>query len=657
MSKNETDYEDLYEGIEPLMKSRGSRELRTFKNWSNDTSIKSDFTRADYDHFRTSTTGNSRASTVSLCQEAYDKVGIIKNVIDLMSDFASKGISIRHKDKKIDKFCQKWFKTVNGPERTERFLSSLYKSGSVVIYEKNGRADDNITSKYIPIQYTFLNPAVIEVEGEDIGVIPSNFKYKIKYSKNTLRLIEEKKIQSIIPEELKKYKDGQMPLPSTRVSVYNYKKDDWCFWGNSIIYALLDDLQVLEKLKLSDIAALDGAISSVRLWTVGKITDSPNTTILPNKALLKKVAGMISNGVGGGSMDLVFGPELDFKESNTDIHKFLGEAKYKPTLDSIYDGLGIPSPLRSSHKGNTQSNNISLKTLIERLHYGRMLVADFWMNQLKKIFKTLEFNTNEDPIIDFDFTILTDEAAEKKLLLDMIDRDIVDAETVRGRFNLQQEIVKRNLQKEISERGDLEPIKAGPFHNASIKDEMKKNLLQSGTVLPSEVGLNIDVDDKEVQKRFKANQKASKKPATSTSSNLGNKTFTDTPGRPRNITETRKRQKKASAIVWASNAQKEISDIYTPIALQIYNKKNVRSLSVAEANNLEKIKARILLATEPFSIINQESIASAINAKANISSLIQLWEETENDLGELTVSQKREINSIFYAERLEQCQK
>ena len=639
--------DDLYNECYPIMKSVGQR---SFEGWKNsDTSVKSSFSRADYEYFR-EPSGKSRSSTVILCQEAYNKIGIIKNVIDLMSDFGSKGIRIRHSDKKIDKFCQKWSKKVKVPERTERFLSSLYKSGSVVIYEKRGRAVNDITSKYIPIEYTFLNPASIEIEGESKGIIPSDFKYKIKYSKSLLdRLGKGDGVKSIIPEELKKYSNGNSPLPSDKISVYNYKKDDWDFWGNSIIYALLDDLKVLEKLKLSDIAALDGAISSVRLWTVGKITDNPNTTILPTKPMLEKLMKMISNGVGGGSMDLVLGPEVDFKESKTDIYKFLGEEKYKPTLDSIYDGLGIPSPLRSSNKNNDAGNTVSLKTLIERLHYGRMLVVDFWTTQLKKIFEILGFKTDEDPVVDFDYMVLTDEAAEKKLLLDMVDRDIIDFETVRERFNLIPNIVKRNLNQEISERGNTEPIKAGPFHNANVNDDMKKALLQSGTALPSEVGLKINVADSEVQKRFKANQKANKAQKSST---LGNKTFSDTPGRPKNITETTKRQKKASAIVWASNAQKEISDIYTPIILEIYNKKNVRSLSIEETNNLEKAKAKILLGIEPFSEINQLTILKAIDKKIDIKELVNFWEETEKELGELTVAQKREINSIFYEERL-----
>lgn len=639
--------EDLYQENDGnlIMRSTASR-ARTFEGWNNDVSIKSTFAKSDYDYFRDPNSCKSRASITTLCQEAYEKVGIIKNVIDLMSDFGSKGIRIRHNNQEIDKFCRKWSDKVNIQERSERFLSSLYKSGAVAIYEIRGRATNSITSKYIPIEYLFLNPASIEIVGEDKGIIPSDLKYVIKYSKNTLRLLgREDNVKSIVPEELQRYKNTTNPIPSDRISVYNYKKDDWAFWGNSIIYALLDDLKVLEKLKLSDIAALDGAISSVRLWTVGKLTDNPQTTILPTRAMLQKVSRIIANGVGGGSMDLVFGPELDFKESGTTIHQFLGESKYKPTLDSIYDGLGIPSPLRSSNKSNAAGNNVSLKTLVERLNYGRVLLIHFWKKQLRKIFETLGFKTDEDPIIEFDNMVLTDEAAEKKLILDMADRDIIDLETVRERFNLSPSITKRNLNKETTQRGKTEPIKAGPFHNANVQDDLKKQLLQSGVVYPKEVGLDIDVTDEEVQKRTKAKEKAAKQ-----AKSLGNKPFTNTPGRPKNITETKKRQKKASAIVWASNAQKEISDIFTPIALKVYNKKNVRSLSIEETNNLEVSKAKILMSIEPFIKINEEVISKAISNKIDISDLLSFWDETEKELGELTVAQKREINSIFYAE-------
>ena len=243
--------------------------------------------------------------------------------------------------------------------------------------------------------------------------------------------------------------------------------------------------------------------------------------------------------------------------------------------------------------------------------------------------------------------ILTDEAAEKKLILDMADRDIIDLETVRERFNLSNSIVDRNLKKELKDRGKNSPNKSGPFHNPHVEDEMKKTLLNSGVVMPGEMGLNVDVSDEEIKKRTKEMKKPVNK-----SGSISNKKFEQVPGRPKNITETKKREKKTSAMIWASGAQKTISDIYTPIVLEIYKKKNVRSLSVQETDALEEAKAKILMGLEPFKEINEDTILKSISINFNISELKEMWTETEKEIGTLTIDQKRQINSIFYSNRL-----
>lgn len=73
-------------------------------------------------------------------------------------------------------------------------------------------------------------------------------------------------------------------------------------------------------MKLADMSALDGAISNIRLWKLGDLDNK----ILPTKTSINKLRNILASNVGGGTMDLVWGPELDFKESATEVHKFLG---------------------------------------------------------------------------------------------------------------------------------------------------------------------------------------------------------------------------------------------------------------------------------------------------------------------------------------------
>ena len=67
-----------------------------------------------------------------MCMAAYDRVGLVRNVIDLMGDFACQGINLVHPNKRIEKFYKAWFNKINGKERSERFLNLLYRTGNVV---------------------------------------------------------------------------------------------------------------------------------------------------------------------------------------------------------------------------------------------------------------------------------------------------------------------------------------------------------------------------------------------------------------------------------------------------------------------------------------------------------------------------------------------
>lgn len=659
---NNINWNEIYEGHDSVYKARASigSPDRTFVGWDTNHSVKSTYTRGDFNYFRSNVyNSNSRSNMLRVCQQAYKRVSIIQNVINLMSDFGSKGIRFRHKDKKIEKLCQTWADKVGVPERSGTFLNCLYRLGVVIAYETLGRVDvSKVDSKYAPMKYTFLDPAAVKIKEEDGNLVPENPTYLLMmYASEEDRVLQRKSgsVPVVLKDRVSK------ALNSDRLSVYHYRKDDWEFWGTPITYAILDQLEMLEKLQLADISALDGAISQVRLWTVGKITDNPQTTFMPTKPMLEKIRNVLANGLNGGTMDIVWGPELDFKESSTSVHQFLGEAKYKPVLDAIYDGMGVPSALRSSNKDSTTGNPISLKTLIERLNYGRLYLIDFWTKQLKKLFKALGLEKTELPTIEFDYMVLTDEAAEKKLLIDLMDRDVVDSESVLERFNFNPDVIKKRLKDEVSERGEELPAKAGPFHNAHVEDDMKKTLLANQSAAPHEVGLEIKVPEEEQKKRFTMPPQKKNAPVA------GGKTgVKGAGGRPKSKTETSKRNKKGTGpkrqnksskavnlAVWASSAQKQISDIFTPIALSVYNKKNVRSLSVKETEALETAKAKILLTFQPYEEINEETVQVALGKEvhnAHLENLNFLQSETAKGFGrDLTTEEKRHIISLYYA--------
>ena len=91
-----------------------------------------------------------------------------------------------------------------------------------------------------------------------------------------------------LPQDLyNRLKNGErtIPIDLNKVDFHFYKKDDWMVWSDPMISSILDDIIMLEKMKLADMAALDGAISNVRLWTVGDLDHK----IIPTKAVINKL--------------------------------------------------------------------------------------------------------------------------------------------------------------------------------------------------------------------------------------------------------------------------------------------------------------------------------------------------------------------------------
>ena len=254
---------------------------------------------------------------------------------------------------------------MNGKERSERFLNNLYKTGNVVVYRsyadvtpklekymKSVSQDivvevPNMKDRQIPWRYTFFNPLTVTLKEGELGLFLGKPEYSISTNKFVDKFMDGELptdvIEALPPAVKQRLANGDkhIPLDPQRVRVFHYKKDDWKQWAAPMIYAILDDIVMLEKMRLADMSALDGAISNIRLWTLGSLDHK----ILPNKAAINKLRDILASNAGGGTMELVWGPELTFSESSSDVYKFLGSEKYSAVLNSIYAGLGVPPTL------------------------------------------------------------------------------------------------------------------------------------------------------------------------------------------------------------------------------------------------------------------------------------------------------------------------
>jgi len=692
---------DYYDGIQKAQ----AFGYRNFLDIEPNRSVRPEFGRQDYNRFRASeATPKRQKDIIKMCMDAYDRVGIIRNVIDLMGDFSSQGITLVHPNKNIEKFYKKWFSKVNGKARSERFLNTLYRCGNVIVKRRTAKLsarkeqemrktaaapdmkieDIKVQSRVIPWQYDILNPLSVEVIGDDyLSTFVGQPRFALRVSKMVRNMVNDKVgnnkyLLSALPKDIsQRLKNGDqlIPLDEEKVSAYYYKKDDWMLWSNPMIYAILDDIMMLEKMKLADIAALDGAISNIRLWKLGSLEEK----ILPTKAAINKLRNILASNVGGGTMDLVWGPELDFKESSTQVFRFLGEEKYKPVLNNIYAGLGIPPTLTglASNGGGFTNNFISLKTLVERLEYGRDVLTEFWNSEIEIVQKAMGFRFPAK--IHFDQMILSDEAAEKTLLIQLADRNIVSDETIVERFGELPEIEKIRVKREARSRNmETLPSKASPYHNPQHREDLEKIALGKDTVAPHDLGI-IPADEAgdhpltmpaDRPKYDKAEEERKLKEERDFQMQQKQKPVgRPEDGRPRNSKDQQKRKQKevkprtsadlVNIILWANDAQKKIADLITPALLSHYDKKNVRSLTKSQMDELEYIKLCVLCGMEPYMEVDPTVVKELLDDGTPITAeMTSACKNLKQDFVELnekqpSIEEMRQIQSSAYAISME----
>ena len=600
---------ESYAGVSKANHYRDFRDIETNK------SVRPGFRSSDYHAFRPEERVPYRQKrAIKMCMDAYEKVGIIRNVIDLMGDFGCQGISIVHENKSVEKFYQQWFKKCGGKERSERFLNLLYRAGQVPVYRSYANLTPEVV-KYvksigsditvevpqfeknqIPWRYNFFNPVSLDVKDSNINLFlgtknfqisPSSFLDNFKDGSIPAHMLDT------LPVDIKqRIKNGErkITLDPERLSMFYYKKDDWSNWANPLIYAILDDVIMLEKMRLADLSALDGAISNIRLWTLGNLDHK----ILPNKAAINKLRDILASNVGGGTMELVWGPELSYTESNSQVYKFLGSEKYNSVLNSIYAGLGVPPTLTgmAGNGGGFTNNFISLKTLVERLQYGRDQLTSFWENECEIVRKAMGFR--KSPHITYDQMSLSDESSEKNLLIQLADRDIISHETVLERFKEVPGVERMRLKREDKARdSDNLPEKASPYHNPNHNQDLEK-----------------------IDKQGEINQKIAEKKDSSKPVNPNGRppAKLDEGPRKKRVDTPKSKPGVAEFLVWTENSYDKISSIANKGYLAIKNKSTMRELTRVEAAELESLKLDVLSNVEPMSDFDERDVAKIIGS-------------------------------------------
>lgn len=623
--------------------SPGTGDVRAnfFSNIDPGMSIRPPFDRSVYEFYRPQDAiprGSGEPTEhkiMQACKEAYEGVGVLRSIIDLMSDFGSDGIRLEHPDQVPQAFYNAWAKKINLKDRAERFLNWLFKSGNVVVRRQMGTLNsvNNRTAAKIPIRYLFYDPTTVHLVGGKSAVFSEKKKYTLYIPTSSFADPGFKDPSKItvdfngLPEELKaqvtggKFQGYHVPIPEDAIWVGHYKKDDTDVWAKSFIYGVLSDVQYNTKVKMAKIAAMDGVINVIRVWNIGDHTKD----LYPSPEQFDKLASILQANTGAGAADIIWGSDLKMQEFYPPIDRLVNLDT--STVDVLI-GIGVPGILLGVDKDTASGNPyIGLKNLIQKIQYGRDLITQ-WLNFEIDIIQS-EMGFKKRPYIRFNNDNLNDERTYYNFLLQLLDRNVMSDATILERIKEIPEIERTRLFEESKMRdsGELPP-KAGPFNNPQVEDQRQH-----------------EIDKIKVQNSFNETQKKGKE--------------TKPVGRPERSKDsyqrTRQNDRKVSrASLWisASRIYDQLEQEILAGACEHFGIKDVRAFNAEQKKSLDDAKHEIFALIDPSTKGPILSNLDSDKLKGPIQAYREMYEESIRDVGaeKLTLEQKRILRINAYVE-------
>lgn len=389
------------------------------------------------------------------CRGAYLKVGVVRNVIDLMTDFACEDLQIIHPDKKVEAFFKVWIAKTKLKDAIDEFVRHFLVDGNVVVKRTLARiskpveeqwmertmiaqeseklyVEDQVGYREIPWRYNFLNVSSLYWIGGDAARATGVRQLAFRPSESVLNAIRspsddfQRKLSESIPANVRTAvgTNNLVPLDMEELYVAHNKKDSWEDWAPPFLYAVLGDVAFKNKLRQAEMSALDGVINVIRLWKLGDHKEG----FLPGDPAVEKLLNILETNTGGGAIDIVWDSMIDMKDYYPPIEKILGSEKYQQVNRDILIGLGVPEVLIGGQGANFSNSFIQLKTIIEKLNYIRDKLKEWLYQEVHLVCQAMDIPVA--PKVRFNNMNLEDENVARKLIVGLLDRGVVSTEAV-----------------------------------------------------------------------------------------------------------------------------------------------------------------------------------------------------------------------------------
>jgi len=377
---------------------------------------------------------------ILLCQKAYANVAIVRNTIDIATEFANTDIYLEGGTERSREFFSKWFKKIKLWKMKDQYFREYYRSGNIFYYRIDGKfnaedfkllsglSENGIVNNRVPLRYILINPYEI------VAKISSSFaeavyekvlsEYELERLKNPKDDADVELLKGFPPEVQEQIKSKQyfrdglkMKLDPQYLLYSFYKKQDYEPFAIPFAYPVLEDVNAKIELKHIDQAISRTVENVILLITMGAEPDKGGV----NPANMTAMQNLFMNESVGRVLVSDYTTKADFVIP--DLKKVVGEEKYKILNQDIKEGL--MNVLLGEEKYNGQNAKISF--FMERLKEARnSFLNDIIQPEIIRISKDLGFRAY--PTAKFTEIDLKDETQYMRTISRLMELSILTPE-------------------------------------------------------------------------------------------------------------------------------------------------------------------------------------------------------------------------------------
>lgn len=416
---------------------------------------------------------------------------LVGKIVEIMKVFSNDGFKFEHSNPKIKKFYDNWARSVDLEMILGWIFLEYYRSGNVTVWrelvpfkkssfkfsappysvdgsimEKADAAKKYMyTKQMIPGAYTVLNPLTVYVDrttGYDDDLLFNTKEILIDPTSST---DPDTIVLRKTPKDLLSTRRGGNGIPLNKKNVKRIlrMRQPYEPYGSIMMERAFAAIHEKNKLRQMDLSMVNSVINQIIKVTVGS-DEYPAT---PRQ--LKNLADAFRN--VGKSQVIFWNHTLNIEVIRPDT-TVLNAEKYIRVNEDIRNAFGISEVLTGGggSKTNFATAFLSLKAFLTNLQEGRKDVLRWLRAEMEDIAEAMQFDSIPEP--SFNPLSLTDEIAEKQIIVQLIDRGIISYQSAMSRlgYDPRIEIERRKEEKPLVEEGVI-GIMGMPFQQEVVDKE------------------------------------------------------------------------------------------------------------------------------------------------------------------------------------------